>query len=152
MREKGLICEKAGREEAPAAAAGAAGPKEAPSGAVPAAGNGSYVLIMRDIFSNHHLADSEIFSKGVAAVYRHPSYPVSEDKLFMSSADAAALGLSEGDVVQVSSKSGAVVKPLSIKEGLRRGVLEYIVFTDRKEASGLMDSPAKWIEVRVQKG
>jgi len=152
MREKGLICEKAGREEAPAAAAGAAGPKEAPSGAVPAAGNGSYVLIMRDIFSNHHLADSEIYSKGVAAVYRHPGYPVSEDKLFMSSADATALGLSEGDVVQVSSKSGAVVKPLSIKEGLRQGVLEYIVFTDRKEASGLVDSPAKWIEVRVQKG
>ena len=154
MREKGLICERGGREETPAPApAGAAAPGQAPpGGAMPAPASGGYILVMRDIFSNHHLADSEIYSKGVAAVYRHPGYPVSEDKLFMSSADAAAMGLSEGDVVQVSSKSGAVVKPLSIKEGLRQGVLEYIVFRDRKEASGLMEAPAKWVEVRVHKG
>ncbi len=70
----------------------------------------------------------------------------------MSPADAQANGLSEGDVVQVSSKSGTVSKPLSVKEGLKPGVLEYIVFRDRKEASGLIDTPAKWVEVKVQKG
>ncbi len=151
MKEKGLIAANGGRE----AVTGPERRAEAgrtTNGATPASGNGSYVLIMRDIFSNHHLADTEIYSKGVAAVYRHPGYPVSEDKLCMSPADAQANGLAEGDVVQVSSKSGTVSKPLSVKEGLKPGVLEYIVFRDRKEASGLIDTPAKWVEVKVQKG
>jgi hypothetical protein len=35
---------------------------------------------------------------------------------------------------------------------LRPGVLEYIVFRDRPEVLGLMETPAKWIEVEVGKG
>ena len=70
----------------------------------------------------------------------------------MSAADALALGLAEGDVVQVASKSGALNKPLSIKEGLRPGVLEYLVFRDRAEILKLMGTPAKWLEVQVRKG
>jgi len=111
-----------------------------------------YVLILRDIFSNHHLAGSEVYSKGVATVYQQPGSPVSEDKLFMSGTDAAAMGLAEGDVVHVASESGAVDKPVSIKVGLRPGVLEYIVFRDRPEALRLMGAPAKWVEVKVRKG
>jgi anaerobic selenocysteine-containing dehydrogenase len=109
------------------------------------------MLMVRDVFSNHHLAGSAVYSKGVATVYRHPGYPISEDKLFLSAADASGLGLVEGDVVRVTSKSGSLHKPLSIKEGLRPGVLEYIVFRDRPEALGLMEAPAKWVEVEVAK-
>ena len=152
MREKGLICKRSGREEPRAAAKGTLTAKEAPSAGRPRTVEGSYIMVMRDIFSNHHLADGDIYSKGVATVYRHPGYPVSEDKLLMSGEDAEAMGFSEGDMVQVMSASGSVHKPLSIKDGLRPGVLEYIVFRDRMEASGLMESPAKWIEVKVRKG
>ena len=71
----------------------------------------------------------------------------------MSPADAQAIGLSEGDVVQVASKIGTRQKPLSVKEGLKPGVLEYIVFRDRQQAPEVsIDTPAKWIEVKVQKG
>jgi anaerobic selenocysteine-containing dehydrogenase len=108
--------------------------------------------MVRDVFSNHHLAGSEVYSKGVSTVYRHPGYPVSEDKLFLSATDAAAMGLAEGDVVRVTSSRGSLHKPLSIKEGLRPGVLEYIVFRDRPEVLGLMETPVKWIEVEVGKG
>ena len=118
-------------------------------GAPPACG---HILILRDIFSNHHLAGSEVYSKGVAAVYQQPGSPVSEDRLFMSGTDAAAMGLAEGDVAHVASESGAVDKPISIKEGLRPGVLEYLVFRDRPEALRLMGTPAKWVEVKVRKG
>jgi NADH dehydrogenase/NADH:ubiquinone oxidoreductase subunit G len=140
MREKGLIL--------PAGVTVAASNQGNP-GAPPAFG---HILILRDIFSNHHLAGSEVYSKGIATVYRQPGSPVSEDRLFMSGTDAAAMGLAEGDVAHVASKSGAVDKPVSIKEGLRPGVLEYLVFRDRPEALRLMGTPAKWVEVKVLKG
>jgi anaerobic selenocysteine-containing dehydrogenase len=152
LREKGLIRTVNGREE-PGLDAILAGRGPASSGA--GAGlqpRGGYILMMRDIFSNHHLAGSAVYSNGVATVYRQPGYPVSEDKLFMSGADAAAMGLAEGDVVQVASSRGSLYKPLSIKEGLRPGVLEYLVFRDRPEVLGLTATPAKWIEVEVRKG
>ena len=88
----------------------------------------------------------------MSTVYRHPGIPVSEDKLFFSPADAADLGLAEGDVVRLTSSRGSLYKPLSIKEGLRPGVLEYIVFRDRQDVLGLVATPAKWIEVKVEKG
>jgi predicted molibdopterin-dependent oxidoreductase YjgC len=111
-----------------------------------------YLLILRDVGINHHIIDKEAYSKGIEMVYQHPGYPVSEDKLFMSREDASTLGLVEGDVVEVESKSGVVQKPLSIKDGLRPGVLEYIVFKDRRQALKLSAQPTKWIEVRVRKG
>jgi NADH dehydrogenase/NADH:ubiquinone oxidoreductase subunit G len=140
MKDKGLI-----RPAGATVAASLPGKPGAPS-------TSGYVLILRDIFSNHHLAGSEVYSKGVATVYQQPGSPVSEDKLFMSGTDAAAMGLAEGDVVHVASESGAVDKPVSIKVGLRPGVLEYIVFRDRPEALRLMGAPAKWVEVKVRKG
>jgi formate dehydrogenase major subunit len=153
MRSKGLIRAVNGREEPGADSVGAA-PGLAPSRGMTGlpSRSGGYILMVRDVFSNHHLAGSEVYSKGVSTVYRHPGYPVSEDKLFLSGTDAAAMGLAEGDVVRVTSKSGSLHKPLSIKEGLRPGVLEYIVFRDRPEVLGLMEAPVKWIEVEVGKG
>ncbi|MGD0487904.1 MAG: 2Fe-2S iron-sulfur cluster-binding protein [Syntrophorhabdales bacterium] len=152
MRSKGLIRPVNGREEP-----GADTIQEAPGSAPPRGRTGlpsgsGYILMVRDVFSNHHLAGSEVYSKGVSTVYRRQGYPVSEDTLFLSATDAAAMGLAEGDMVRVTSKSGSLHKPLSIKEGLRPGVLEYIVFRDRQEVLGLMETPAKWIEVEVGKG
>ena len=151
MKEKGLIAANGGREEVTVPERRAEAGRTT-NGAMPASGNGSYVLIMRDIFSNHHLADTEIYSKGVAAVYRHPGYPVSEDKLCMSPADAQANGLSEGDVVQVSSKSGTVSKPLSVKEGLKPGRARIYRIQGPQRGVRSIDAPAKWVEVKVQKG
>ncbi len=150
MRSMGLIRTVNGREEAGADSIVAAA--SAPPSGRNGLPRGGYILIVRDVFSNHHLAGSEVYSTGVSTVYRHPGYPVSEDKLFLSAADASRLGLSEGDVVRVTSKNGSLHKPLSIKEGLRPGVLEYVVFRDRPEVLGLMGTPAKWIEVEVEKG
>jgi predicted molibdopterin-dependent oxidoreductase YjgC len=113
---------------------------------------GEYLLILRDVCINHHIIDKEAYSTGISTIYQHPGYPVSEDRLFMSGEDAAALGLSEGDIVEVESGSGLVQKPISIKEGLRRRVLEYLVFRDRQQALKLSASPTKWIEVKVRKG
>jgi predicted molibdopterin-dependent oxidoreductase YjgC len=110
-----------------------------------------YVLILRDISINHHIIDKEAYSTGISTIYQHPGYPVSEDKLFMSEEDAKDLGLAEGDIVQVESGSGTLQKPISVKEGLRRGVLEYLVFRDRREALKLSADVSKWIEVRVRK-
>jgi NADH-quinone oxidoreductase subunit G len=111
-----------------------------------------HIMILRDVFINHHVVDKEAFSKGIETIYQHPGYPVSEDKLFLSLEDATALGVSEGDVVEVESKSGVVQKPASIKEGLRPGVLEYVVFKERRQALKLSASPTKWIDVKVRKG
>ncbi len=113
---------------------------------------GDYLLILRDVFINHHIIDKEAYSTGISTVYQHPAYPVSEDKLNMSLEDAANLGLVEGDIVEVESESGVLQKPISIKEGLRRRVLEYLVFRDRREALKLSTTPAKWIAVKVRKG
>ena len=115
-------------------------------------GSGDYLLILRDVCINHHIIDKEAYSTGISTIYQHPGYPVSEDKLNMSEEDAAELDLAEGDIVEVESGSGVLQKPISIKEGLRRRVLEYLVFRDRREALKLSASPAKWIEVRVRKG
>lgn len=152
MRSKGLIRAVNGREEPGADSAGAAPGSALSRGKAGLPSRNGYILMVRDVFSNHHLAGSEVYSKGVSTVYRHPDYPVSEDKLFLSATDAAAMGLAEGDVVRVTSSRGSLHKPLSIKEGLRPGVLEYIVFRDRPEVLGLMETPVKWIEVEVGKG
>ncbi len=113
---------------------------------------GDYVMVLRDMRINHHIIGKEAYSKGIEMIYQHPQYPVSEDKLFMSDADAARLGIVEGDIVEVQSSEGSLHKPVSIKEGLRPGVLEYIVFKDRFQVYKLAAAPTKWIEVKVRKG
>lgn len=113
---------------------------------------GSHTLILRDVFVNHHLIDKDVYSKGISLAYGHPGYPVSGDKLYISPEDAVALGVLEGENVLIESQAGSVSKAVSVKEGLRPGVLEYIVFRDRREALGLSQTPAKWIDVKVSKG
>ena len=73
--------------------------------------------MVRDVFSNPHLAGGEVYSKGVPTAYRHPGYPVSEDKLFLSATDAAAMGLAEGDVVQVTSSQRVALQAALYKGG-----------------------------------
>jgi anaerobic selenocysteine-containing dehydrogenase len=150
LREKGLIRADNGREGvAPAAGAGEAAAPMPPSGKAA----GSYALVVRDLFSNHHLAGRDSYSNGVSTIYRHPGYPVSEDKLFMSREDAAAANIAEGEIVLVQAKGGSLRKPLSVKDGLKPGVMEYVVFKDRAEVTALMETPLqKWIEVKVDKG
>jgi anaerobic selenocysteine-containing dehydrogenase len=111
-----------------------------------------YVLIMRELRINHHIVNKEVYSRGISMIYQRPDYPVSEDKLFMSGQDAVKLGLAEGDIVEIESKTGSLSKPVYIKDGLRQGVLEYIVFKDRSQVFKLSTTPTKWIEVKVRKG
>jgi predicted molibdopterin-dependent oxidoreductase YjgC len=112
----------------------------------------TYQLILRDVFSNHHLFDKDVYSKGVGTVYSAPGYPISEDKLFMSPEDAVALGVAERDPVIIQSEVGSIKKSVSIKTGLRQGVLEYVLFKDRRDALGLSKGMEKVIDVSVQKG
>jgi len=118
----------------------------------PRAPERTHQLILRDVFSNHHLFDKDVYSKGVGAVYSAPGYPISEDKLFMSPEDAAALGVAERDPVIIQSEAGSIKKGVSIKAGLRQGVLEYVLFKDRRDALGLSKGMEKVIDVSVQKG
>jgi predicted molibdopterin-dependent oxidoreductase YjgC len=111
-----------------------------------------FLLILRDVCLNHHIIDKEVYSKGISKVYQNTGYPITEDKLYMSPEDAGALGIGEGTTIEVESKNGLIRKPVSIKNGLRQGVLEYILFKDRQQALKLSTSPKKWIEVKVRKG
>lgn len=111
-----------------------------------------YTLILRDLFLNHYFIDKDTYSRGIATVYAGTNYPITEDRLFISSADAERIGLKEGDGVTVTSDEGSVTKAVSIKEGLRPGVLEYALFRDRREALKLSTSHRKSIDVSVEKG
>jgi predicted molibdopterin-dependent oxidoreductase YjgC len=111
-----------------------------------------FLLILRDVCLNHHIIDKEVYSKGISKVYQNTGYPITEDKLYMSPEDAGSLGIGEGTAIEVESKNGLIRKPVSIKNGLRQGVLEYILFKDRQQALKLSTSPKKWIEVKVRKG
>ena len=111
----------------------------------------SFTLILRDIFRNHHIADKEAFSKGIARVYEGTGYPISEDKLFMSPEDAEKLDVKAGATVLVTSKAGSMEKGVALKQGLKSGVLEYVVFRERETALSLSEEPAKAISVTVRK-
>ena len=71
----------------------------------------------------------------------------------MSGEDARELGLVEGDIVEVESGSGVLQKPISTKEGLRRRVLEYLVFRDSGSARALgntREMDRSWCEEGVK--
>jgi anaerobic selenocysteine-containing dehydrogenase len=79
------------------------------------------------------------------------AYPISVDKLFMAPEDAQALGLGQGNEVLIESGTGQMKHAVSLKEGLRPGVLEYVCFTDREAVLGLLKGQAKVIDVTVKK-
>ena len=102
-----------------------------------------YRLILRDLFANHHLADREVYGKGCAMVMR--------DMLYLSPEDAAILKLADGDAVCIESADGAATGTVTIKAGIRQGVLECLPFIKRGEILSLFPKPAKAIDVSVRK-
>jgi anaerobic selenocysteine-containing dehydrogenase len=102
-----------------------------------------YRLILRDVFASHHLADKEIYAKGLARVQK--------ETLSLSPDEAATLGLVDGDAVRLESQDGAAVRPVTVKEGIRPGVLECLLFGNRDEILALSLKPAKVIDVLVSK-
>jgi predicted molibdopterin-dependent oxidoreductase YjgC len=105
---------------------------------------GSYSLILRDIFMNHHLADRELYGKGVGRVQT--------DLLRISPEDAAELNVSSGDAVVLTAGDGrTVTTPVVVKAGIRRGALECILFRKHAEILALSTKTAKVIEVTVTK-
>ena len=104
---------------------------------------GEYRLILRDLFMNHHLADKDVYGKGIAQVQ--------QDLLCISPEDAAALNIADGDEVCLESDSGSVTRPVVIKAGMKRGVLEGLLFRKRQEMLALSPRPAKVIDVSVRK-
>jgi anaerobic selenocysteine-containing dehydrogenase len=102
-----------------------------------------YRLILRDLFASHHLADKEIYAKGIAMVQK--------ETLSISPGDAAKLGLVDGDAVRLEGEDGAAVRPVTIKSGMRQGVLECLLFENRHEVLALSMRPSKVIDVSVRK-
>lgn len=100
-----------------------------------------YRLILRDIFINHHLTAT--YAPGIARVQR--------DLLNIAPEDAAALNLADGENLYIESDNGAVTRPVTIKAGLRQGVLEGVLFQKRREMLALSLKPAKVIAVSVRK-
>jgi predicted molibdopterin-dependent oxidoreductase YjgC len=115
-----------------------------PSSAAPATVTARpYRLILRDLFANHHLADKEIYGKGCAKV--------TKDMLNLSPGDAADLKLADGDAIRIESADGVATGIVTIKAGVRQGVLECLLFQKRSEMLSLSLKPAKVIDVSVRK-
>jgi NADH-quinone oxidoreductase subunit G len=112
----------------------------------------AYILILRDLFLNHYFLGKDMYSRGIATVFAGTDYPITEDRLFISPEDAEKIGLREGDGVTLTSDEGSVTKAVTIKDGLRPGVLEYLLFKDRREALRLSSAFKKLIDVSVEKG
>ncbi len=103
----------------------------------------AYRLILRDIFMNHHLCDRDTYSEGIARVQK--------DVLRISSADAAKLNISSGDSVLIKTASGTMTSPVLVKEEMKEGVVELLVFRRRNEALLLSPRIAKLIDVEISK-
>ena len=52
----------------------------------------------------------------------------------------------------IESGEGSISKAVSMRKGLREGVLEYVVFKERREALGLSRHVQKVLDVTVKKG
>jgi len=85
-------------------------------------------------------------------VYTAPGYPVSEDKLYIAPEDAQKLGVEEQGQVLIESSEGSLKKAVSVRKGLRQGVLEYVLFKEREDALGLSKGMQKVLDVTVKKG
>ena len=74
-----------------------------------------------------------------------------KDALFISPGDAAALNLTDGDGLYLESADGNAPRPVTVKAGIKQGVLECLLFRKRREMLALSLKPAKVIEVSVRK-
>jgi len=102
-----------------------------------------YRLILRDLFVNHHLAGRESYGRGLSRVQK--------DMLCISPGDAAALALKDGDELHLESASGSVSRPVTVKAGIKQGVLECLLFQERSEMLALSPRLAKVIAVSIRK-
>lgn len=102
-----------------------------------------YRLILRDLFASHHLAAKDVYAKGIAQVQT--------DILCISPEDASALGLTDGDTLLLESERGSTSRPVGIKAGIKRGVLECFLYRKRSDVLALGRVPAKSIAVSVRK-
>lgn len=107
-----------------------------------------YRLILRDIFIDHRLG---LYAKGIAQVQK--------EQLNMSAEDAARLQVADGGEVCIESAAGSVTRPVSIKAGMKAGVLECLLgetlrqgVSLRREMLALSLEPSKVIAVSVRKG
>ena len=111
--------------------------------AVPDEAAGPYRLILRDLFINHHLTGRELEGTGVSRVQK--------DRLCISPEDAAALALKEGDKLILESASGSVARPVTVKAGIRQGVLECFLVRERSDMLALSPRLAKVTAVSIRK-
>jgi predicted molibdopterin-dependent oxidoreductase YjgC len=109
---------------------------------------GQYHLSLRDIFMSPHSSALSASS--------------SRDMLFMSPEDAALLHIAAGESVCIKSVDGAVTRPVTIKAGIKTGVLECLLGDTincqalsprslRCEMLSLSMKPSKVITVSVRK-
>jgi anaerobic selenocysteine-containing dehydrogenase len=117
---------------------------------MPARGEtGKYRLILRDLFMNHHLCNG-----GHDAASCPPT-----DQMFISTEDAVLLHIAAaGESVCIESADGAVTRPVTIKAGMKTGVLECVLGDTlrqgvpiRSEILALSLRPSKVIAVSVRK-
>ncbi|MBP1749053.1 MAG: formate dehydrogenase subunit alpha [Deltaproteobacteria bacterium] len=107
-----------------------------------------FTLVLKNLFFHHHLAGKAVYSK--MAYLQNPA--IAGDKLSISPEDAQALGIAEGGQVIIESDHGKVQYPATIKEGLKKGMLEYRMLKNRQDILNLTDGYAKHIAVTVKKG
>jgi formate dehydrogenase (NADP+) alpha subunit len=141
---KGVAWELHAKEEREAASQGKqrflGGPASEP---MTAAAERPYRLILRDLFMSHYLSGKDVYAKGVDRVQK--------DMLCVSPEDAAALGLADGDELSVESADGSVVRPVTVKAGIKPGVLECFLYRKRGDVLALSTVSAKVIAVSVRK-
>ena len=102
-----------------------------------------YRLILRDLFISPYLTGRELEDSGVGRVQK--------DRLCIAPEDAAALGIRDGEALRLESATGAAVRPVTVKAGIKRGVLECFLFRERGDMLALSPGSAKVIEVSAGK-
>lgn len=143
LQQLGILKEEGGAEEAPGIGKARFAASCLPPNTPAQGENGKYRLILRDLFMNHHLCDLDLYGKGIARVQK--------DELFISPEDAALLHVAAGESVRIESADGAVTRPVTIKTGIKTGVLECVLFQKRSEMLALSLRPSKVIAVSVRK-
>jgi predicted molibdopterin-dependent oxidoreductase YjgC len=102
-----------------------------------------YRLILRDLFISPYLTGRELEGTGVGRVQK--------DMLCVSPEDAATLGVASGEALRLESATGAVERPVTLKAGIKAGVIECFLFRERSDMLGLSAGSAKVIEVSARK-
>jgi len=105
--------------------------------------DGEFYLIRRDFFMNHHLDGKETYGRAMAKI--------GKEELFMSPDDAQELMIGHGQEVSVETERGSITLPVTLKKGMKRGILEIVLFRRRTEMLNLSTRPDKVIKVKLRK-